>query len=117
MEEEIEIGGVKIRKTKAIHGENEAVVKKMGEVCGYVFRAPEVIILNCCGATVPLGRLIMGADDVKKVFRKAPEAVIVATHLDSVNHALYTSEDIKNYIENEGLVQVRVPANGETVEI
>ncbi len=140
---EIEIGGITIRKTTAIHGENEAVVKKMGEVCGYIFRAPEekklylaadtvycdevertierfrpeVIILNCCGATVPLGRLIMDADDIKKVCRKAPEAVVIATHLDSVNHALYTSEDIKNYIEKEGLVQVRVPANGETVEI
>ena len=117
--------------------------RKMGEVCGYVFRAPEektlylaadtvycdevertierfapeVIILNCCGATVSLGRLIMDADDVKKVCRKAPEAIIIATHLDSVNHALYTSEDIKNYIKKEGLVQVSVPVNGETVEI
>ncbi len=141
--EEIEISGITIRKTKAIHGENDAVVKKMGEVYGYVFEAPgekclylaadtvycdevestierfspETIILNCCGATVPLGRLIMDADDVKKVCRKSPEALVVATHLDSVNHALYTSEDIKNYIEKEGLVQVRVPANGEAVEI
>lgn len=141
--EEIEISSITIRKTKAIHGENESVVRKMGEVCGYVFRAPEektlylaadtvycdevertierfapeVIILNCCGATVSLGRLIMDADDVKKVCRKAPEAIIIATHLDSVNHALYTSEDIKNYIKKEGLVQVSVPVNGETVEI
>jgi len=141
--EEIDIGGITIRKTKAIHGENEAVVKKMGEVCGYVFRVPgekvlyiaadtvysddvertieqfkpDVIVLNCCGATVPLGRLIMDTEDVKKVCLKAPKAIVIASHLDSVNHALYTSEDVRDYISKEELAQVLVPANGESIEM
>lgn len=141
--EEIEIGGIMIRKTKAIHGENEAVVQKMGEVCGYVFKAPgektlyiaadtvycdevgrtiekympDVIILNCCGATLTSGRLIMDTEDVKKVCLKAPGATVVASHLDSVNHALYTSEDVKDYISREGLSQVLVPVNGESINM
>lgn len=139
----IEIGGITIRKTNAVHGENEAVSKRMGEVCGYVFKRPEektlyiagdtvycdaveltieqfipdVIILNCCGATVPLGRLIMDTKDVKKVCLKAPKTLIIATHLDSVNHALYTSKDVKDYIAKEGLSQVHVLANGKSIEI
>ena len=34
------IGGIVIHKTKAIHGDSDKVVEKMGEVCGYVFEAP-----------------------------------------------------------------------------
>lgn len=141
--EQIDIGGIAIRKTKAVHGENEATVKRMGEVCGYVFRAPgektlyiaadtvycdeveqtleqfkpDVIVLNCCGATVPIGRLIMDTEDVKKVWLKDPAATVIASHLGSVNHAFYTSEDVKDYIASEELSQVHVPANGESIEI
>lgn len=141
--EQIDIGGIAIRKTKAVHGENEATVKRMGEVCGYVFRAPgektlyiaadtvycdeveqtleqfkpDVIVLNCCGATVPIGRLIMDTEDVKKVCLKDPIATVIASHLGSVNHAFYTSEDVKDYIASEELSQVHVPANGESIEI
>lgn len=141
--EQIDIGGIAIRKTKAVHGENEATVKRMGEVCGYVFRAPgektlyiaadtvycdeveqtleqfkpDVIVLNCCGATVPIGRLIMDTEDVKKVCLKDPTATVIASHLGSVNHAFYTSEDVKDYIASEELSQVLVPANGESIEI
>lgn len=141
--EQTDIGGIAIRKTKAIHGENEATVKRMGEVCGYVFRAPgektlyiaadtvycdeveqtleqfkpDVIVLNCCGATVPIGRLIMDTEDVKKVCLKDPAATVIASHLGSVNHAFYTSEDVKDYIASEELSQVHVPANGESIEI
>lgn len=141
--EQIDIGGIAIRKTKAVHGENEATVKRMGEVCGYVFRAPgektlyiaadtvycdeveqtleqfkpDVIVLNCCGATVPIGRLIMDTEDVKKVCLMDPAATVIASHLGSVNHAFYTSEDVKDYIASEELSQVLVPANGESIEI
>lgn len=57
------------------------------------------------------------ARSLKKICLKAPKAFVIAAHLDSVNHALYTSEDVKDYIAKEGLSQVHVPANGETVEI
>ena len=76
------IGDVVSHKTKAIHGDSDEVVRRMGKVCGYVFEAPnekclylaadtiycpevkqtirkyhpEAIILNCCEATTPLGR-------------------------------------------------------------
>ena len=38
--ENLVIGDIVIHKTKAIHGDRDEVVKKMGEVCGYVFEAP-----------------------------------------------------------------------------
>ena len=92
------IGDVTIHKTKAIHDDSDEVVEKIGEVSGYVFEAPgekclylaadticcaeveqtigkyypEAIILNCCEATTPLGRLIMNLSDIEKVCTAAP---------------------------------------------
>lgn len=134
-------GDVMIHKTKAIHGDSEEVVKKMGEVCGYVFEAagekrlylaadtiycteveltirkyqPEVIILNCCEATTPIGRLIMNLSDVEKVYQEAPQAVVIASHLDSVNHALLTRKDIIEFANENGLSGIRVPNDGECI--
>lgn len=133
------IGDVEIHKTRAIHGDREEVVKKMGDVCGFVFEAPgekrlyiasdtvycteveqtirkyqpEVIVLNCCEATTPLGRLIMNLADVEKVCQVAPQAVVVASHLDSVNHALLTRKDVKAFAEERSLPAIRVPNSGE----
>lgn len=137
------LGDVTIRKTEAIHGDSEEVIKKMGEVCGYVFEAPgekclylaadtvycaeveqtiglfhsEVIILNCCEATAPFGRLIMDLSDLEKVCLKEPQAVVIASHLDSVNHALLTRKDIVGFVKEKGLSQVRVPEDGEPISI
>jgi len=136
-------GDVTIHKTKAIHGDSKEVVKKMGNVCGYVFEAPgekrlylaadtiycseveqtirqyqpEVIILNCCEATTPIGRLIMNLSDVEKVCKEAPQAVVIASHLDSVNHALLTRKDIKEFADEKGLSAIRVPADGECITV
>lgn len=141
--ESMTIGDVAIHKTKAVHGDNDAVVKKMGEVCGYVFEAPgekclyfaadtvycpeveqairkyhpEVIILNCCEATTPLGRLIMNLSDVEKVCQAAPDAIVMASHLDSVNHALLTRKDIKAFADERGLSMLRVPEDGECLSV
>ena len=137
------IGGVVIHKTKAIHGDSEEIVQKMGEVCGYVFEAPrekclylaadtiycpeveqtirsyhpEVMILNCCEATTPLGRLIMNLSDVEKVCQAAPHAIVMASHLDSVNHALLTRKDIKVFADRRGLSMLWVPEDGECTTI
>ncbi len=135
----LSIGDVAIHKTKAIHGESKEVVEKMGEVSGYVFEAPgekglylaadtiycleveqtirqyqpEVIILNCCEATTPLGRLIMNLPDIESVCEAAPQAIVIASHLDSVNHALLTRKDITAFAKEKNLAGIRVPEDGE----
>ena len=134
------IGDVAIHKTKAIHGDSDEVVEKMGEVSGYVFEAPgerclylaadtifcsevektirkyhpEVIILNCCEATTPLGRLIMNLSDIEKTCTAAPQAIVIASHLDSVNHALLTRKDIMGFAKEKGLSGGRVPEDGQS---
>ena len=139
----LSIDDVVIHKTKAIHGDSEEVVKKMGEVCGYVFEAPgekrlylaadtiycrevaqiikryqpEIIILNCCEATTPLGRLIMNLSDVENVCQAAPGAIVIASHLNSVNHALLARKDIIKFANEKGLSAIRVPEDGECIDL
>ncbi|MER0123335.1 MBL fold metallo-hydrolase [Streptococcus sp. ZJ93] len=142
-EESIVIGNVTIHKIKAVHGENTTIVQKMGEACGYVFEAngektlyvagdtvycqntkeaidqyePDVIILNCCGATTPIGRLLMDLSDIEKVCTDAPNAQVIASHLDSVNHALITSDDVREFKVEKNLSQLDIPHNGEIIEL
>ena len=78
---------------------------------------PKVIILNCCEATTPIGRLIMNLDDVEKVCEVDSNAIIIATHLDSVNHALVTRNDVKKFAKEKGLKQIAVPDDGESITI
>ena len=141
--ENLTIGNIVIHKTKAIHGDNDEVVEKMGDVCGYIFEdpgekclyiaadtvycleveqtlrkyRPEIIILNCCEATTPLGRLIMNLSDVEKVCQAAPKAIVIASHLDSVNHALLTRKDIVEFAKERNLSAIRVPEDGECMVV
>ncbi len=141
--EVLAIGDVVIHKTKAIHGDSEEVINKMGEVCGYVFETPgekclylaadtiycseveqtirkyhpAVIILNCCEATTPLGRLIMNLSDIEKVCQEAPQAIVIASHLDSVNHALLTRKEIADFVNRKGFSMIRIPEDGECLAL
>lgn len=135
------IGAITITKTPAVHGDNEQLSAKMGKVSGYILTGeekslyiagdtvfcddvaktlnrfmPDVIVLNCCEATTPAGRLIMNLQDVESVCGLCPDAMVFATHLDSVNHALLTSEDVRRFAVSHSLKQVVVPRSGEWVE-
>lgn len=139
---EIKIGNITLIKTPAVHGDKPEVAEIMGEVSGYIIKgeektlyiagdtvyyegvgktiekySPDVILLNCCEATLPMGRLIMNLADIEAVCKKAPEATVIATHLDSVNHALLSSKDVKAFVLQKGLRQVRVPYSGERIDI
>lgn len=138
----LRFGSVTVTKVSAVHGDNEKVVEMMGPGSGYVLNGegrklyiagdtvycsaveqtlekhqPDVITLNCCAATTPVGRLIMDLADVEAVCRRVPKALVIATHLGSVNHALLTRDDVRNFALARGLTQVYVPENGETIEI
>ena len=103
--------GVILIRTEAMHGESPD--HAAGPVCGIILQAagepvlyvagdtvyykgveraleqyrPDVVVLNACGAELMgLGRLIMGAEDVLKVCEAAPDAAIIASHMDCHPH-------------------------------
>ena len=56
----------------------------------------------------------MDETDVCQVCRSAPDARVVAVHMETVNHCLLTRAALKARLDAEGLVrQVSIPADGE----
>ena len=122
------LNGVKLTRTPGQHGSDErlqAAYDILGEVCGVLFshpdekslylagdtvlneyvagnlaiHAPEVVVMNCCDAQVlGLGSIIMNAGDVKSVYDAAPQAMLVASHMEAVNHAALTRAELRAFV-------------------
>lgn len=75
--------------------------------------APEVIIINACGATLLNGeKIIMDAADIKAISAYAPNATIIASHMGTVSHLTVTREDVKGL----KLPNVLVPDDNEIMQ-
>ncbi len=115
------------------------------EACGVVFRAPGekvfyaagdtlwydgvrraiekfrpgIIALNAANAQMYDGTpILMGVDGVKEVAQAAPDAVLIATHMDAVNHARVNRDDLKKFAAANGLEKrLSIPDDGEIVAL
>ncbi|MBI5615593.1 MAG: MBL fold metallo-hydrolase [Gammaproteobacteria bacterium] len=139
-----EFGGVKLIKTPGQHGSDallQAAYDLLGEVCGVVFKhpaektlylagdtvfndyvagnlitfAPDVAVLNCCDAQVTgFGSIIMNKDHVREVYRALPHAMLVASHMEAVNHATLTRAELRRFLDEMRMTdRVLVPDDGE----
>ena len=139
----IDFNGVELTEVDGRHGHGETA-KLMGNVMGIVFRhtdektlylagdtvwyekvqeiidtyKPEVIMLNGGENQFvedgPVGPLIMGKEDIYEVYKAAPEADIVVSHMEAVNHWGLSREELKNFIKEKGIESnVVVPDDGE----
>ncbi len=140
LESELRIGGVKITRAPSRHGTQEPcgptmglVLEAEGEKTLYIAgdtvwfegvadtlaqRKPGVVLLNACAAELKgFGRLIMDDADVAKVYEAAPNAVIIASHLDVVPHATITRESMRERLAKRGILdKILIPNDGETLE-
>ena len=75
-------------------------------------------LVNAGGARFNIGDPItMTAYDVVKVCRKAPQAKIIAVHMEALNHCLLSRAALRSHLEQEELSeQVFIPLDGETLE-
>lgn len=141
-----EFAGIRLQQTEGQHGSDKIMAVlggRLGEVCGVVFshptektlylagdtvwnewvaqsltrHNPEVIVLNCGDAHIPgLGPIIMNKEDVLAVHQAAPQATLIASHLEAVNHALLSRRELRDYLGEQGIQQrVLVPEDGETL--
>jgi L-ascorbate metabolism protein UlaG (beta-lactamase superfamily) len=78
---------------------------------------PDTVVLNCGDAQVPgLGAIIMDQHDIAKVAQAAPDAAIVASHLEAVNHCVLSRAALRGFLDEQGLRErVLVPDDGETL--
>ncbi|UNT71687.1 MBL fold metallo-hydrolase (plasmid) [Bacillus sp. N447-1] len=141
LQEDTVFEGIQLIKTKGEHGRGE-ILKLAGLVCGVVFKHPTEQTLYVAGDTVWYdavqevidtnkpeiivvnagdnqffegGSLIMGKDDVYEVYTAAPNAKIIAVHMEAVNHWALSREDLKSFINEKGITSnVLVPDDGES---
>ncbi len=134
--------GTTIARTGGQHG-RDAVGQRMGAVSGYVLKRsgsptvyfagdtiwcpevadairlhrPEVIVVNAGEAQfLEGGPIIMGVADVIRVAQAAPDATIVAVHMEAVNHCLLTRGGLRAGLDRAGVKsRVHIPVDGEEV--
>lgn len=78
---------------------------------------PDVVVLNAGYAhVIGFGPIIMGEQDVLNVHFQLPQAQLVATHMEALNHCLLTRRALREYVDaNEAGDAVSIPQDGETV--
>lgn len=79
---------------------------------------PEIVLINAGYAVMDGfdGSIIMGKEDVLRATQTAPGATIVATHMDAINHMALTREELREYVQEKGIVdRVEIPEDGATL--
>ncbi|GIP45556.1 UPF0173 protein YddR [Paenibacillus sp. J45TS6] len=132
---------IQLIKTKGEHGRGE-ILEHAGEVCGVIFKhsnertlyltgdtvwyeavqetinahKPEIIVANAGNNQFMVGgSLIMGKEDLYEVYKAAPDAKIIAVHMEAVNHWGLSRADLKTFINEKGITSsVLVPNDGES---
>ena len=50
------------------------------------------------------------------VYQAAPQATLIASHMEAVNHALLSRRELRDYLDSQGMAaRVRVPEDGDTM--
>ncbi len=144
LEQNTEFDGITLIKTPGQHGTDQAyavIGEILGNVCGVVFKhpdektiylagdtiwngyveeslrtyRPDVVVLNCGDAQVPgLGSIIMNKEDVQKVYAAAPQAILVASHMEAVNHSMLSRQELREFSTKTGMTdRLLVPDDNE----
>ncbi len=140
VEAAIEWDGVAIARTGGRHGHGD-LADALGPVSGFVVGAPgepslyvagdtvwcdevaaalaehrpDVVVVNA-GAATFTGEppITMDADDVLRVADAAPDALVVAVHLEAFNHCVLTRDALRAAIGDR---RIAVPDDGEAVPL
>lgn len=80
---------------------------------------PDILIMNTgyAKALAYNESIIMGTADAGKAAAEAPDAKIIAVHMDAINHCTVSRRDMRDFIAAAQLEdQVLVPDDGETID-
>jgi L-ascorbate metabolism protein UlaG (beta-lactamase superfamily) len=144
LHEPIELHGISLTPTGGAHGSGP-VLERMGRVMGVVLRAageptvywcgdtvlcdevrdviererPDVIVTHAGGATAAGTRILMDDAETVEVAQLAPDATVVAVHLEAVAHAPVTRAAMRATADAAGIGADRlvIPADGDTVTL
>lgn len=120
----------------------DTLAEKLGDACGVIFKhprektlyiagdtiwndevenvisthKPDIVVLNAGFAQViTFGSIIMGKEDILRAHVMLPNAKIVATHMEAINHCILTRKELRDYVEDHKISEsVLIPEDGET---
>ncbi len=138
----IEWEGLNISLTGGKHGTGE-VAERIGPVSGFVIKSksepslyiagdtvwcpevesalqrhqPDVIVVNAGAAQfLDSDPITMDVEDVIQVANAAPQAQVVAVHMETINHCVLTRAELTSAMADAGLSdRVLMPADGQTL--
>ncbi|MBU0969134.1 MAG: MBL fold metallo-hydrolase [Proteobacteria bacterium] len=134
--------GIEITRTKGCHAGNLKWENILGKVAGFLLKAaneplvywagdtilceavetlvktvkPDIILTHSCGAVLDdSGPIVMDAQMTMELCKLAPEAVVIATHMEALDHAMVTRKDLRDMADERGISprQLLIPADGE----
>lgn len=136
--ESVEWNGIVITRTTGLPG-SEAVAEHTGSIASLVFHVlgeptvfwtgdtvwspaidrviadtePEVVVVHACPP------LAMDAEQTVAVCRAAPNATVIATHMEAIDLATLSRAELRAYARAQGISdqQLRIPADGETIQL
>ncbi|WP_303312645.1 MBL fold metallo-hydrolase [Hymenobacter sp. BT730] len=139
-----EFQGITLTQTLGQHGTDDALRAMgdfLGQVCGVVFQhpqektlyiagdtiwnqyvkdtlqqfQPDIVVLNAGDAQIlGVGSIIMGAEDVYQVYQAAPQATLIASHMESVNLLTLTRQALRVFSAEHALTdRLLIPEDGE----
>jgi len=134
--------GLVFTRREGSHGLG-TVVEKMGSVMGFTLEAegepriywtgdtvfyppvvetieattPDIIVTHSCGAKWDGDLIVMDAEQTIATCELAKHSLIVATHMEALDHATTTRADLRRTAEAAGITAKRliIPADGETL--
>jgi L-ascorbate metabolism protein UlaG (beta-lactamase superfamily) len=143
VDEAVDFADIRITRTGGQHGRGD-MAAKMGPVSGFVLTAageprvyltgdsvwcdevdlvlrtiqPDVVVAFAGGAAFTTGGAItMTAADIIEVCQAAPQAKVVAVHMEAWNHCLLRREQLQQVVNTAGLNQVVfIPTDGEVLQ-
>jgi len=80
---------------------------------------PEIIIIHACGARWDGDLITMDAAEAVAICRLAPNATVIATHMDSLDHATVSRDELRRHAAEQGVSpqQLLIPLDGETLQL
>ncbi len=85
---------------------------------------PAIMVTHSCGATWPdsagqRSLIVMDAEQTIEVCRLAPTATVIATHMETLDHATVSRAELRAQAQAAGIGpdRLRVPADGEIIVV
>ena len=79
---------------------------------------PDIILTHSSGAKLPKSDpIVMDAEQTIALCRAAPKAIVVATHMEALDHGTVSRADLRALAEREGIGADRlfIPVDGKVL--